>query len=325
MSTEKSLALVLRVTAFSETSCVGLLFTREFGNLSLVAKGARRPKSPFEAALDVLAVCRIVFLHKSSAMGILTEAKLERRFRNRRQELDWLYAAYYVVELLKALLEEGDPHPELFDLANQTIEELDRTSDTTCRSIGSSLNDSDLPAMTKKYELNSILLRFEVGLLKYLGHFPLLTHCVGCGRERTQDSNVIFGLQAGGVLCPRCQSTATNRIRVSAGSIKSLNELSQEFDGREMGREGNVEMVEPRELGNQQSVTSKIKEPHSGYTCNKVPGYRVRPADSIPETELAESSLNADSFGEIRTLMNQYLAVLLGHEPKAMRFLSGLT
>ena len=51
-----------------------------------MAKGARRPKSPFEAALDVLALCRIVFLNKNSdAMGLLTEAKLERRFRSATQ------------------------------------------------------------------------------------------------------------------------------------------------------------------------------------------------------------------------------------------------
>ena len=82
MSSEKTLAIVIRVVEFSETSCVVTLFTRDFGKIGALAKGARRLKSPFESALDLLAVCRIVFLHKSSdALDLLTEAKLERRFR----------------------------------------------------------------------------------------------------------------------------------------------------------------------------------------------------------------------------------------------------
>ena len=82
MAAEKTDAIVLRVIDFSETSCVVTLMTRDFGKITALAKGARRRKSPFEAALDLLSVCRIVFLRKTSgAMDLLTEAKLQRRFR----------------------------------------------------------------------------------------------------------------------------------------------------------------------------------------------------------------------------------------------------
>src|SRR5207253_10760688 len=101
MSSEKATALVLRVVEFSETSSVVTLFTREFGKISGLAKGARRPKGPFESALDLLALCRIVFLRKSpGTLDLLTEAKLLKRFRPRAGELFNLYAGYYVAELL---------------------------------------------------------------------------------------------------------------------------------------------------------------------------------------------------------------------------------
>ncbi len=81
MAAEKTLALVLRAVEFSETSSVVTLFTRDFGKIRGLAKGARRPKGPFESALDLLSLCRLVFLRKSSeALDLLTEAKLERRF-----------------------------------------------------------------------------------------------------------------------------------------------------------------------------------------------------------------------------------------------------
>ena len=79
MPSEKATAIVIRTIEFSETSLVVTLFTREFGKIGALAKGARRLKSPFEAALDLLALCRVVFLHKSSeALDLLTEAKLLR-------------------------------------------------------------------------------------------------------------------------------------------------------------------------------------------------------------------------------------------------------
>src|SRR5271154_301987 len=122
MSSEKADALVLRSVDFSETSSVVTLFTREFGKIGALAKGARRPKGPFESALDLLALCRIVFLRKSSeALDLLTEAKLERRFRPAPRSLSSLYAGYYLAELLAKLPESYDPHPELFDQADRAL------------------------------------------------------------------------------------------------------------------------------------------------------------------------------------------------------------
>ncbi len=157
---EKAEALVLRVIEFSETSSVVTLFSREFGKIHGLAKGARRPKGPFESALDLLSRVRLVFLRKSSeALDLLTEAKLERRFRTAGRDLSGLYGAYYVAELLNELTHDGDPHPELFDLAVATLENL---------SAGSP------PAGTST-------LRFELAALRILGHLPSLHDCVECG------------------------------------------------------------------------------------------------------------------------------------------------
>ena len=112
MASEKTRAIVLRVIEFSESSCVVTLFTEDFGKIGALAKGAKRPKSPFEGALDLLALVRIVFLRKSSdALDLLTEGKLERRFRSAQRDLARLYAGYYVAELLAELTDAGDPHP----------------------------------------------------------------------------------------------------------------------------------------------------------------------------------------------------------------------
>ncbi len=203
MSTEKDIAIVLRTVDFSETSLVVTVFTREFGKIGALAKGARRLKGPFESALDLLAVCRIVFLHKSSeTLDLLTEAKLIRRFRPAGSELFGLYAGYYVAELLSELTDECDPHSQLFDLADQTLEAL-AAGEAVPRHV----------------------VRFELGLLRLLGHMPSLDRCVECAEPVAAAGQLAFGQLDGGVLCGRCRKGRAQVISVSAGAIRTMMQL----------------------------------------------------------------------------------------------------
>ncbi len=204
MSDEKATAIVLRVIEFSETSSVVTLLTREFGKIRALAKGARRPKGPFESALDLLALCRIVFLRKSSdALDLLTEAKLERRFRPLDGALSNLYAAYYVAELLNELTDDYDPHPELFDAADQVLATL-RNSEAVA------------PA----------LVRFELTAMRVLGHTPTWTQCAECGTAVEPTGRVPFSHLAGGVLCKTCRTRHKQIVSISAAALRTLAALS---------------------------------------------------------------------------------------------------
>jgi DNA repair protein RecO (recombination protein O) len=201
VAAEKTSAIILRTIDFSESSCVVTLFTRDFGKISALAKGARRPKGPFEAAIDLLALVRIVFLSKSSdALDLLTEAKLDRRFRAASKDLTRLYAGYYIIELLDDLTDNNDPHPELFDIANQTILNL----------------DSEEPVASN-------ILRFEMAALNLLGHSPSWRQCVGCGSTNVELNNGIsFGLLAGGAFCRNCRAGKRQVVRLGSKSVELL-------------------------------------------------------------------------------------------------------
>jgi len=213
MPSEKATALILRVVEFSETSCVVTLFTREFGKLHGLAKGARRLKGPFESALDLLSLCRIVFLRKSSeSLDLLTEAKLERRFRAAGRDLSSLYAGYYVAELLNELTDSADPHPELFDEASQTLLALADGCDPVA----------------------SVVLRFELAALRTLGHLPSLSSCVECGKAvrgaGPGEGRVAFGVVAGGVLCGRCRPGKKHVVSMHAGTLRILERFADPAD-----------------------------------------------------------------------------------------------
>ncbi len=228
---------------------VATLFTEDFGKITALAKGARRPKGPFEAALDLLAVCRIVFLHKTSdAMDLLTEAKLERRFRAATRDLSRLYAGYYVAELLRELTDASDPHPELFQAANQALMALDDTG-----------------------EIAPTVLRFEMTALRELGHLPSFDQCVGCGQEIELTGRIAFGQLAGGVLCPMCRGGQRQVVSVSAGVLRALLDFSE------------------------------------------------------PNASWRGIELDRGLRGELRGVLNNYLAGLLGRRPRMHAFLGVLT
>jgi DNA repair protein RecO (recombination protein O) len=204
MTTEKSSAIVLRVVEFSETSCVVTLFTESLGKIGALAKGARRPKSAFESALDLLAVCRIVFIHKSSdALDLLTEAKLERRFRAATRDLSRLYAGYYVAELLQDLTDYSDPHPDLYRVAEDTLVKLD--------------GQAAVP---------ETVLRFEARTLQLLGVLPNLEACVVCGRPVEAGGRVLFGHEAAGVLCGGCRPGQRQVVSLNAEVLEVLRQAA---------------------------------------------------------------------------------------------------
>jgi len=219
---EKATALVLRTTDWSETSRIATLWTREFGKVRVLAKGGRRLKSAFENALDLLTLCSIVLLRKSSGgLDLLTEAQVVQRFPRLGQHLPALYAAYYVAELLNDWTEEYDPHPNLFDRALETL-----------RALGASRPEDEPVRVPLR------VMRFEMQLLTELGYAPVLERCAGCGVGVDEGQRLMFGLAAGGVLCLACQADQRDRLPLSDAALNYLRALAATGEGwRRLGEQ----------------------------------------------------------------------------------------
>jgi DNA repair protein RecO (recombination protein O) len=212
MAAEKAQAVVLRTTDWSESSRIATLWTREFGKVRVLAKGGRRLKSNFENALDLLTVCSIVLLRKSSgSLDLLTEAQVVRRFPRLRQDLGALYAAYYVAELLADWTEDYDPHPALYEEALATLRALG----------GDEAEAGSAPGQT-----GLRILRFEMVFLRELGYVPVLEACAACGGP-VPGQGLAFGPAAGGVLCPKCQPGQRERRPLSAPAWEMLRVLAE--------------------------------------------------------------------------------------------------
>ena len=115
--TESASGIVLRTRPFTETSLIVNWLTPEAGRLSTIAKGARRPKSPFRGKLDLFYEADFSFARsRRSELHVLREVSLRDTHAALRQDLAWLQQASYAAALIEQATERETPLPTLFEL-----------------------------------------------------------------------------------------------------------------------------------------------------------------------------------------------------------------
>ena len=119
-------AVVLRAMDYGETSRIVTLFTRQHGRMTVMAKGARRPKSRFGATLQPLAYVQAVYYYRDGrTMQTLKEASHVHRFPALLADVERTLLGLRAVELVRALFEDEEPNPLAFNLLLHTLERLD--------------------------------------------------------------------------------------------------------------------------------------------------------------------------------------------------------
>ena len=163
MTLETATGLVLRTRPLTETSLIVQWLTPNLGRLATVAKGARRPKSPFHGKLDLFYLGEFSFNRSQwSDLHQLREVKLLETHAPIRKDLGCLQQACYCAALVEQTTETETPLLVVFDLMRDLLSYL-------------------LPAPTRP----QTVLAFELRLLNELGLAPDLrkTHLTRGSRE----------------------------------------------------------------------------------------------------------------------------------------------
>ncbi len=106
--------IILRLRKFSDTSLIVSWLTLEHGRLSTIARGARRPKSPFRGQLDLFHRCEFTFdPSRRSTLHGLREVEVRGTHPGLREDLSALQQAAYAVALIELLTEPEVPIPEI--------------------------------------------------------------------------------------------------------------------------------------------------------------------------------------------------------------------
>ena len=122
---EHSLAILIRRRAWSDTSWMVTWLTPVQGKLTTMARGARRPTSPFAGKLDLFFRGEISYAPSNkSSLHSLREVAIHQPFDASNLPSANLFLCSYFSELADLITEPGAPVPELFDLLTRALTHL---------------------------------------------------------------------------------------------------------------------------------------------------------------------------------------------------------
>jgi|ERR1043165_352003 DNA repair protein RecO (recombination protein O) len=128
---ESTEAILLRKRKFRDTSLIISWCTESFGCVQTVARGARRPKSPFAGKVDLFFEAEISIVRsRRSDLHTLTEVVLKNPFPGIRSNYLRTQTAAYFVELIEICTERDHREPELFALLRRAFGYLDQNNPT---------------------------------------------------------------------------------------------------------------------------------------------------------------------------------------------------
>lgn len=119
-------ATIIRLTCLTDSSLIVHWFTEEQGLVKTVAKGARRPKSPFAGQLDLFFGGEITFQRaKKGELHALREVRIQQWREGLRRNYGTTLFAAYCCQLLECAVEPEHPEPGLHDLLNRALDHAD--------------------------------------------------------------------------------------------------------------------------------------------------------------------------------------------------------
>jgi len=201
----KLTALVLRTVDYGESDRVVTLLSRERGKVPAFARGARASRRRFAGALEpfTLLAAEVRARSASELLGLESAAVL-RGHGGIRGDLARIGCAAYATEVARELVQDHEPHPDLFELLLEYLGLLDRAPAR--------------PAALRAYEL---------GALRAAGLAPRLDACARCGKALDPAARAVrFDPGHGGALCTACSASgAPGAPLLSRAAIDAMGRL----------------------------------------------------------------------------------------------------
>ena len=112
-------AFILHGRDFRDSSRLLDVFSRDYGRVSLVAKGARSPRSKLQGILQPFSPLIISWSGKGEVQTLTAAEAVKSTINLSGKQV---MSAYYINELLQRFITFHDPHPELFSIYQNALE-----------------------------------------------------------------------------------------------------------------------------------------------------------------------------------------------------------
>lgn len=229
---QKCEGIVIRRSDYGETHKIVTIYTREFGKIGVMARGASKPNSRL-ASVTQLFSYGYFLVTTSKGLGSLQQGEMIDSMRFIREDLFATAFASYIIELLDRSVEDKKVNPYLFELLYQTLHYLN-----------------------EEYDPEILKFIFEMKMLPVNGIHPVLNQCTVCGAI---EGEFAFSLKEAGFICHRCLDKDPYHLKISPKTVKLLR-LFYYFD---LSRLGTIS-VKPETKKELQKVIDAYYEEYSG-------------------------------------------------------------
>ncbi|MEH7108642.1 MULTISPECIES: DNA repair protein RecO [Bacillaceae] len=229
---QKCEGIVIRTTDYGETNKIVTLFTREWGKIGVMARGAKKPNSRL-SSISQMFTYGYFLIQRGTGLGGLQQGEIISSFRHIGEDIFLTAYASYVIELTDKCTEEKKANPFHFELLYQTLN-----------------------YMNEGYDPDILMNIYEMKMMNLLGLYPVLNQCAVCG---STDGHFSFSIREGGFICHRCLEKDPYHMKLLPSTVKLLR-LFYYFD---LSRLGNISVKEEtkEEL---KKVISTYYEEYSG-------------------------------------------------------------
>jgi DNA repair protein RecO (recombination protein O) len=207
-------AVVLRTYPLGNSDKIVVVYTRNYGKLRGVAKGARRIKNHFAGRLEPFNWIEMVCFEKENRdLVSIDKIELLRSFSSQLRDYRCFLQLNYLAELLFETTPDREPNDSLFRLLLLVLAEMQNPL------------RSDLAQ-----------LYFEVWHMKISGLLPPSKSCCRCGVTLLNGEQVFFSSSANGFYCSACKENSCNPVASKSYRLlhlilsKSLIDLTVEED-----------------------------------------------------------------------------------------------
>ena len=201
-------AIVTRSLHYGESDKIVTLFTKDFGKIKGIAKGARRSKKRFQNALDLFSHLRLIFFDREGMGLVRVEGcDIQNSFPRIRDHLKKILYGGYFLELVNEMTGEREANIEAFHLLLAFLTDLEQTEPQ-----------------------EEYLRMFEIRMLSVFGYRPNMRRCAFCKDDwegPKEFSRVFFSLEKGTLVCENCSRSWTNLIPLSLGTARLIEKVSQ--------------------------------------------------------------------------------------------------
>ena len=185
--------VVLNVTPYGETSKIINVYTKEYGLIGIMCKGAMSVKSKLRSCTNKLTYGSFNIYYKKDKLSILNSVDVINPFKNIQSDILLISYATYICELTSQVVKQNSSK----EIYNDFIKSLLKIEEGIDPLVITNI--------------------FEVKMLEYLGVSLNLTSCISCGNNK---EIVTLSTELGGLICKNCY---TNERIVPLSIVKVLN------------------------------------------------------------------------------------------------------